>query len=568
MFLSQLIITDYFDNEVRKVNFNPKGLNLVVGINNESGTTNNIGKTTLIRCIDFCLNGKLEQLYIDKEFKNSINEDIFNFFKNKQPTFQVIFKDSTSELIYKVSRKVIYEQEKFKFNNQIFINDSVVEGDFDTELKKIFFNNLSKKPSLRQLIPKFIRKDEQQVSNVLKYLHPTTSSSEYEKIHLFLFGFNAKALLQSKSDLELDLNRKKKAKEALGSRFNAKDLKQILEITKKDLEKLYKQREQFQLDDKYEIEEKELKKVQLNLMEIEKKISDINLKKTININKLNELNDGIFQGDTQTLKLLYDEAKFYSTELHKSFDDVVAFHNKMIKNEMDYLNSKIEKFEIELLKLSNNRKVLSTQYAQLMLKLSKTGSLAEYTKLNEQIEKLVEKKGQDEKLLDELEKLEIEINNINDSLSELKEELDKNLQDFDNKLAIFNESFSAYSKLLYDTEFFVSYNPEEDPIKFYTKNVGGNEGSGKKQAIVSAFDLAYIDFINKLNFNFPHFVAHDKVELIDINKLEILFDISNSINGQFIIPIIYDKIENVYQKYKEKANIILELSESNKFFKV
>ena len=148
MFLSQLIITDYFDNEVRKVNFNPKGLNLVVGINNESGTTNNIGKTTLIRCIDFCLNGKLEQLYIDKEFKNSINEDIFNFFKNKQPTFQVIFKDSTSELIYKVSRKVIYEQEKFKFNNQIFINDSVVEGDFDTELKKIFFNNLSKKPSL------------------------------------------------------------------------------------------------------------------------------------------------------------------------------------------------------------------------------------------------------------------------------------------------------------------------------------------------------------------------------------------------------------------------------------
>ena len=57
---------------------------------------------------------------------------------------------------------------------------------------------------------------------------------------------------------------------------------------------------------------------------------------------------------------------------------------------MDYLNSKIEKFEIELLKLSNNRKVLSTQYAQLMLKLSKTGSLAEYTKLNEQIEKLVD----------------------------------------------------------------------------------------------------------------------------------------------------------------------------------
>ncbi|HET54899.1 MAG TPA: hypothetical protein ENN33_06745 [Ignavibacteria bacterium] len=568
MFLSQLIITDCFDNEVRKVNFNPKGLNLVVGINNESGTTNNIGKTTLIRCIDFCLNGKLDQLYIDKEFKNSINEDVFNFLKNRQPTFQVVFKDSASEAMYKVSRKVIYEQEDFKYDNKILLNNSLIEGDFNTELKKIFFNNLSKKPSLRQLIPKFIRKDEQEVSNVLKYLHSTTSSSEYEKIHLFLFGFNSKTLLQSKSELELDLKRKKKAKEALGSRFNAKDLKQILEITKKDLEKLYKQRDLFQLDDKYEIEEKELKKIQLSLMEIEKKISDLNLKKTINVNKFKELDDGVFGGDTQTLKLLYDEAKFYSNDLHKSFDDVVIFHNKMIKNEMDYLDNKIKKLEVEILKLSKKRNDLSHQYSQLVIKLSKTGSLAEYTKLNEQIEKLVEKKGQDEKLLDELEKLETDISTTKDKLSKLKDKLDENLKDFDNKLAIFNESFSAYSKHLYDTEFFVSYNPEEDPIKFYTKNVGGNEGSGKKQAIVSAFDLAYIDFINKLNFNFPHFVAHDKVELIDINKLKMLFDISNKINGQFIVPIIHDKIEAIYSEYKANGNVILELSENNKFFKI
>ena len=203
-----------------------------------------------------------------------------------------------------------------------------------------------------------------------------------------------------------------------------------------------------------------------------------------------------------------------------------------------------------------------------MKKLSKTGSLAEYTKLNEQIEKLAEKKGQDKKLLDELAELESEISTINKSLEKIKIELDKNLKDFNEKLAIFNESFSNYSKLLYDTEFFVSYDPEEDPIKFYTKNVGGNEGSGKKQAIVSAFDFAYIDFITKLNFNFPHFLAHDKVELIDINKLEILFDISNNINGQFIVPIIYDKIEQSYSKYKENGNIILELSENEKLFKI
>ena len=568
MFLNYLLITDYLNNEIRKVNFNPKGLNLIVGINNKSGTTNNIGKTTLIRCIDFCLNGKLEQLYIDKEFKNSINEDIFNFFKTKQPTFELSFKDPIEETVYKVSRKIIYENEKFNFENVITINNVKIEADFNAELKKILFNSMTEKPSLRELIPKFIRKDEQQISNVLKYLHQTTSYAKYEKIHLFLFGFNAKRILQSKSELELDLKRKKKAKDALGSRFNATDLKQILEITKKDLVRLINQRDKFELDDKYELEEKQLKKIQLNIIKIEKEISNLNLKRTININKLKELSDDIFNGDTKTLRLLYDEAKFYSKDLSKSFDDVVAFHNKMIKNEIDYVSSKVEELENGIEKLVVNRSILSKDYSELMKRLSKTGSLAEYTKLNEQIEKLAEKKGQDEKLLDELAELESEISTINKSLEKIKIELDKNLKDFNEKLAIFNESFSNYSKLLYDTEFFVSYDPEEDPIKFYTKNVGGNEGSGKKQAIVSAFDLAYIDFITKLNFNFPHFLAHDKVELIDINKLEILFDISNNINGQFIVPIIYDKIEQSYSKYKVNGNIILELSENEKFFKI
>ena len=143
MFLNYLLITDYLNNEIRKVNFNPKGLNLIVGINNKSGTTNNIGKTTLIRCIDFCLNGKLEQLYIDKEFKNSINEDIFNFFRTKQPTFELSFKDPIEETIYKVSRKIIYENEKFNFENVITINNVKIEADFNVELKKILFNSMT-----------------------------------------------------------------------------------------------------------------------------------------------------------------------------------------------------------------------------------------------------------------------------------------------------------------------------------------------------------------------------------------------------------------------------------------
>ncbi|WP_143428627.1 DUF2326 domain-containing protein, partial [Helicobacter sp. 13S00482-2] len=190
-------------------------------------------------------------------------------------------------------------------------------------------------------------------------------------------------------------------------------------------------------------------------------------------------------------------------------------------NEANYLKDKIKELEIKMLELGKNRDYLSTQYSQILEKLSKTGSLTEYTKLNQEIEKLAEEKGQNEKMLIELGKIEKEIESTKEDLLELNKKMNKELEDFDNKLAIFNESFTNYSKLLYEIGFIVSYEyKNKEPIKFYSKNTKGNEGSGKKQAIISAFDLAYIDFINKLNLNFPHFVAHDKVELIDINKLE------------------------------------------------
>lgn len=566
MFLDSLTIKNNSNDIIREVRFNARGLNLIVGIKSKNGTTNNIGKTTLIRCIDFCLGGKIEQLYKDKEFKTS-NKGILNFLEQQQPTFQICLKKQHSEKEYKIVRKIINDG-KLKTEDAIFIDDNklVESKDFHLKLKEIFFNSDVEKPSFRQLIPKFIRKDDYQLNNVLKFLHPTTSDITYEKIHLFLFGFPNAMLLHSKSNIELELKQKEKVKQALGSRFNVIDLKQILEIANKELENLYRQREEFKIDEKYEIEEKQLTDIQLELMKIEKEISDLKFKKNINMNNLQELEKRTFNDDTQALKLLYEEAKFYSDTINKSFKEVVGFHNQMIQNEMDYIENKIVYLDKVISELIPQRNELSMQYSALMEKLSKTGSLAEYTKLNEQIEKMVEERGRDEKLLDELRKIEEEINTMNNKMLELTNEINENLHNFNNTLGLFNESFSEYSKLLYDDRFFVSYNPEENPIKFSIKNIKGNEGSGKKQATISAFDLAYLDFIDKINLNFPHFVAHDKVELIDVDKLKLLFDISNKINGQFIVPIIYDKIETFYSDYKDRGHIILELSEENKFF--
>ncbi len=65
----------------------------------------------------------------------------------------------------------------------------------------------------------------------------------------------------------------------------------------------------------------------------------------------------------------------------------------------------------------------------------------------------------------------------------------------------------------------------------------------------------------------PKFVIHDKMENTHINQLKTIFEISQGINGQYIIPILRERIDKVDEHYVDKAKV-LELSESNKFFKI
>ena len=73
MFLKKFSLINEVGEVVREVKFK-KGINIILGRSNEKGegTSNSLGKTTLIRCIDFCLGAKnADELYKDSEFNIS-----------------------------------------------------------------------------------------------------------------------------------------------------------------------------------------------------------------------------------------------------------------------------------------------------------------------------------------------------------------------------------------------------------------------------------------------------------------------------------------------------------------
>ena len=95
MFLKNLTI-EYDGDKIRDIPFH-KGFNIIidetpVGINTPiSG--NNVGKTTILRLVDFCLGGDGKNIYNDTEFKSKSNSSIQTFLESNNICIRLTLKE-------------------------------------------------------------------------------------------------------------------------------------------------------------------------------------------------------------------------------------------------------------------------------------------------------------------------------------------------------------------------------------------------------------------------------------------------------------------------------------------
>ncbi len=157
---------------------------------------------------------------------------------------------------------------------------------------------------------------------------------------------------------------------------------------------------------------------------------------------------------------------------------------------------------------------------------------------------------------------------MNEKLQDVESKM--NGEKVEEKIKEFNKIFSDYCEKLYGEKYFLAYNQnweEEKKFPIEIGSLGGKVVTGKKKAVIVAFDLAYMQYAITMKMQAPQFVIHDKMENTHINQLKTIFQISKNIDGQYIIPILRERIDKVDEVYIEKAKV-LELSESNKFFNI
>lgn len=547
---------------LREITFK-NGLNIVLDETNSTPTEsgNNIGKTTLLQIIDFCLGSDGKSLYVDPEFKK-INQKMLNFFKSNVEFELVLYND-----IEKLSiRRTITDKNTISVNGKFYRH-----LEFKRLIGRKLFNVSDSKPSSRNLIKKFIRIEPHQMNNTLKFLHGNAKSEEYEMVFLYLFGISNFNTLKRKEDL---INQKQVIKSHIDS-LNAQSpeaLKQLIQIINKNIDEIQHKISNFELDSLLERESSQLADVREEITKYQSMLSNIQLRLKLQKNSLKALNGSFVDIDTDRIRSLYEDVKINIGKVHENYESLIYFHNAMIHNKIAFVHQNIARHEIELTKIKDKLSELGSVEKTTLSALSRKGALSDLISLQKEIYEQYEQKGQKEGIMKSISKLLKDREKVNAEISDVSNEIEKYIEKLEKHITKFNSIFSRYSKLLYNEQFILTAKFEKQKnkpkvFKFEIVNVKDNLGAGKKKAQVAAFDLAYLSFLEQMNARTMRFTLNDRVEYIHGNQFNTLIKIANQIQGQYIVAVLKDKIGNVDSSLIEECTI-LKLSQNDKFFKI
>lgn len=578
MYLKSLTIKDQSGSIIRHVDFK-MGLNIIKGdvTHSADASTNSIGKTTLLRSIDFCLAGKWQTLVNDKELKSNRNNTVFDFFKKTSPNFELIIAKSLKEPAssqIKINRILTIgtdKKDKETVSVKNWIDDNEVSNDdFQNQLKHYLFGLDDTKPTFRQLIPKFVRASDYQVSNIVRYLHSSTPNATYEVLQLSLFGFHKMSLVHQRVSTEEDLKQKIAQVDSLKN-LVATGAEEAHNLRASQLEKLQQQYDTYKISTDYERESDQLNLLKESLEQIRARITNHHLDRDVWESRLKEISSENQKISVEAVKYMYQEAELYNVELHKKFEETLVFHQTMLKNEVDYIHTALQRVRDNITTLEHQYKIQADSYNKLLNKLAESGSLADYTALGNQINALTKEIAESEAILSSYNAAINAQNKLKAEFETLTLQLDTELKEFQSKLTIFNQYFSEYSKALSKDGYLLAITTDKNGHFILTPTPvdgDGHVGDGHKQSVIIAFDLAYAAYINHPTVGViaPHFFTQDKVEIIDGNVLSKLIKLIEDTECQFIFPIIKDKLDTT-SNFDEK-DIILALDADNKFFNI
>lgn len=568
MFLKSLTITSGA-KVIREIEFH-KGLNLIVDESENQITGNSVGKTTVLKLIDFCLGSDKKNIYVDPETKRDEYKLVKDFLVENKVLITLTL---TTDLENQNANEIVIERNflsSIKEGIRRINGQQILAENYETELFKVLFpDHLEDKPSFRQIIAHNIRYKDENINNTLKTLDRYTSDAEYETLYLFLFGCEF-----TKGNSKQEILTKIKQEDTYKTRLEKNQTKTAYEtalsLINNDIEALNKRKSSFNLNENLESDLDKLNKVKYEINKTSSSIGKLNIRKDLIKEAEGELQSSKSEIDLRQLEIIYEQATSKITSIQKTFTDLVSFHNAMIGEKVKFITKELPSIEKAIQENNNALQRLLEEEKILSSLITKSDSFEELEKIIAELTEKYRKKGEYESVIEQLNEVEANLKDFNKQLNEIDNELfsESFEQVVKTQLNKFNVHFASISNELYGEQYAVKYdilNNRKGQRLYKFSAFNANMSSGKKQGEISCFDLAYTLFADEENIPCLHFLLNDKKELMDDRQLVKIADFVNRHNIQFVASILKDKLPLEINK---EEYFVVKLSQDDKLFRI
>ncbi len=567
MYLDRLIVKRG-SAEVRNLPFK-RGLNLILDRPTSALTQsgNDVGKTTVLRLIDFALGSNGDDIWQDPEFKDVINQEVYDYLHGTTPVAVELHLSSIHGQAHVLHRK--FNVKKGDAGAWRVDNTECQKLDaYRSAVRNLLFGSAASKPTLRQLVPKFVRSSPKLMSLTLKFLDNYASEATYEGIHLYLFGFFAVDVLEARPRLAEQAKRLKRDEEALTRNRDVGEIEQLLLHLGREIEDMTKSAElrgevpeiaaqadrvadlrgrASALSSELAQAEGEISALQLTISDFEKEYADI---------------------DRGTIEAVYKDAQRYLPKLQHDWNELVDFIHGLRGRKQQFLELRIATLEARAVELRQQLDGLQASERTVISTLVSLPAFNNALELRADLRDKIKRVGSLEQTLADIQNVRSQRVTVENQLEETRKRIDSARADLVASIGIFNKYFSKLSKSLYGEEYLLhNKDSKQGKVTFSLSSVGANVGAGKKASQTAAFDLAYIAFLEERGIPFPRFVCHDGMESTHDNPLSALLTEAAASSGQLILSTLRDKLPKMPDEFIA-TNTVLELSQDDRFFRI
>ena len=531
------------------VSFN-SGLNVVVGEQTTKSlgkTTNGVGKSLLIKIIDFCLGSEKNDLFCEKlpdwEFmlEVSINNENHIIKRSTNDHKHITFDDETLTV------------RKFcpLMKDLVSIDDSF---------------------SFREILSRFIRRRKKAYNSFLKSVIEE-KDVKTQLILCYLLGIDYSYCV-TKAQLKTDLDNLNSFSKTA---FERSALGKVLGINPDNVEL-----ELSEIDENIEKQEKEIAECKYaeNYSEMQKKcnsiaakMSQMNNKKYYYQNRVSLIEDALNKEINVTLSSVRDMYNsvgvIWGNELQKTVQEVEKFHDNLIQNRRKELNKNLLECKLAIDDINKELLSLNAEYNELLGFLKTHVAIEQFANQLRYIDSLKNKK----KELTRLEAVKKETaNKIETTKQEIAQqniEAQKYLDDNSNLFHLLNKQFSKIAKQFYPDKksgLLVKNNTGKGLNRFdIDARITSDASDGISSIIIFCFDLVLLSQ-KVTDFGF---IYHDSLLLSDVDsrQREKLFRIIDKEfrDYQYIINLNSDQFETFSEDVKSmvESKTILQLSDKD-----